>query len=87
MDVFARNAERIGKLVQQYQLQRAAVPTELGIAGGIRVPHLHVEDETYILTDKQWSEFSKSIVADAKLKLAKVNEVSFEEGIVLGSLL
>jgi hypothetical protein len=59
---------------------------DLGIRGGIRVAHLHFENRIYMLDDKQWAEFSKGIVAEFKAALGKVNQVSFEQAMVLGSM-
>jgi hypothetical protein len=59
---------------------------DLGIRGGIRVPHLHFDSKIYLLNNEQWAKFSGSIIADAKAKLAKVKEVSLQQAVALGSL-
>ncbi len=59
---------------------------DLGIRGGITPPHLHFRDKIYLLNAEQWAQFSRNIIADAKAKLAKVSKVSFEEGMVIGSV-
>jgi hypothetical protein len=58
---------------------------DLGIRGGMRVPHLHFDNKIYVLNSDQWAKFSEHIVADCKAKLANVKEVPFEAGILLGS--
>ena len=50
-----------------------------GRCGGIRVPHVHLDGETYILTDKQWDEFSKGVMGSFQKKLANAKGVSFEK--------
>ena len=91
---FVNNASAIGAYIREIQLQAFGsdpMPgmrqTAVGIRGGIRVPHLHYKDRVYPMTDKQWSEYSKTIVADAKRKLAKTNTMNFEAGVMLGSAL
>jgi hypothetical protein len=45
------------------------------IPGGIRVPHLHCSGKLYLLTRKQWNDFSGQAVSAFKEKLAKANTV------------
>ena len=59
---------------------------DLGIRGGIRAPHLHFENRIYMLNSKQWSQFSKSIIADFQVALEKTKGISFEQGVALGSI-
>jgi hypothetical protein len=94
-----KNRQIIGEFIKVNELKPVvigaiagrAAPTaqallDLGIRGGIRVPHLHFNNRIYMLNDAQWAKFSRSIIADCKAKLAKVKEVSFEEGMVLGNV-
>lgn len=60
---------------------------DLGIRGGIRVNHLHYNNRIYLVDDKQWSSFSRGVIADAKAKLSQVKEVSFEQAVTLGSVM
>ncbi len=62
------------------------IPVDLGIYGGIRVAHLHFKDRIYLLNEEQWAKFSGGVIIDARTRLAKVKEVSFEEGMLLGSV-
>ena len=70
------------------QLRSAAVETAEKMAemsvipwwwkyGGIRVPHLHFEDQLFMLSAAQWKVFSAGIVKDFSKKLAEANAVSF----------
>jgi hypothetical protein len=56
---------------------------DLGIRGGLRIPHLHLDGKIYKLTDQQWASFSARILGDARAKLAKVNSISFDHGMNL----
>jgi hypothetical protein len=60
---------------------------DLGIRGGIRVPHLHLNDNIYLLDEKQWATLSKEIVADVSAKLSKVNEISFDNAMMISSIM
>jgi hypothetical protein len=94
-----QNRQLIGEFIRINELKPVtigamstrAAPTasallDLGIRGGIRVPHLHFSSKIYMLNDAQWAKFSGGIIADCKAKLAKVKEVSFEEGMLLGNV-
>jgi hypothetical protein len=96
---WAKNARLIGEFIKANAIPAATIGLvagrdeaaakaliDLGIKGGIRVAHLHFNDRIYLLNDEQWAKFSAGIIANAKARLAKVNAVSFEEGIVLGSI-
>jgi hypothetical protein len=96
---FTKNRRLIGDFIRSNQIKpvtiapvssRAGAPArallDLGIRGGIRVPHLHFNNKIYLLDNKQWSQFSKGIIADSKARLANVKEVGFEEGMLLGSV-
>ncbi len=54
--------------------------------GGMKALHLHFEDKVYLLNEKQWAEISGRILEDVKAKLANVKEISFQEGVMLGSM-
>jgi hypothetical protein len=96
---FAKNAKQIGEFIQVNNLRPATIGNisapgvqaerimDLGIRGGIRVAHLHFENRIYLLDNKQWAKFSDSIIADCKSKLANAKAVTFDEGMLLGSLL
>lgn len=77
---------RIG-LVSAGPMMAAKTFIDLGIRGGIRVDHLHYNNRIYLLNEKQWTIFSKGIIANAKASLAQVKEVSFEQAVTLGSVM
>jgi len=96
---FAKNKLAIGDFIRVNKLAPAKVATvvateaaaaqtlfDLGIRGGIRVPHLHFDDNIYLLDGKQWTALSKQIVADFNTKLSKVKEVSFDDAMLIGSM-
>ncbi len=64
---------------------KAKAIIDLGIRGGIRVPHLHYENNIYLLNQEQWAKFSHGIIAEARARLADVKEVSFEDAMVIAS--
>lgn len=47
--------------------------------GGLKVPHLHFNGEVYMLTARQWGEFSTQVVKDLGAKLAKAKEITFDQ--------
>lgn len=96
---FTQNQRVIGDFIESKGLEpvkigavtgRSRAPErlfrDLKIPGGIQVPHLHFNNKIYPLDDKQWTEFSKGIIAHSKATLAGVKQVGFEEGVLLGSV-
>jgi hypothetical protein len=96
---FVKNQRLVGEFIRVNQIKPVEIGPisqlgarsakafiDLGIRGGIRVAHLHFNDKIYLLDAEQWAKFSGSIIANSKAKLAKVKEVSFEEGMALGSV-
>ncbi len=49
------------------------------IRGGIRVAHLHLKDQIYLLTDTQWKEFSGRMMKDFSAKISNASSVSFDQ--------
>ena len=47
--------------------------------GRMRIPHVHLKEEIYLLKDRQWREFTKEIVSVFQERLAQANNVSFEQ--------
>lgn len=47
--------------------------------GGLRIPHFHFEKDVYLLNEEQWKDFSGNIIREFQNKLAKVNNVSFDQ--------
>lgn len=58
----------------------------LTFPGGLRVPHLHLDGKVYQLSQKQWETFSARIVADARVKLATVTSVNFDNAMSLAQV-
>lgn len=56
--------------------------------GGMRIPHLHVGPNVYVLDAVQWKAFSKAVVADIQDRLARASEVGigFEDMLELGEV-
>jgi hypothetical protein len=49
--------------------------------GGMVGPHFHLGDKTYILTDEQWSKFSKELIVDFKGKLDAAKSITFQDAL------
>lgn len=47
--------------------------------GGLKCAHLHFRGDLYLLTDKQWKEFSGAVVKDFQDKLGAVKTVAFDQ--------
>jgi len=47
--------------------------------GGMRIAHLHLGDDIYVLGREQWGEFSNRVLDDFRTKLDAVRSVKFEE--------
>jgi len=47
--------------------------------GGMRGPHLHYKNNIYILTDKQWNEFTRPILKTFAEKLATTRSIGFRD--------
>lgn len=86
------------KTIESFIASQGLKPATVGLqVPGVRIPpskfpgipaitHLHFKGKIYLLDKPQWTAFSQQVVADARAKLAAVNEVSFERAMVLGSL-
>ncbi|MGB7622695.1 MAG: hypothetical protein WBN92_10140 [Terriglobia bacterium] len=96
---FVKNQKLIGEFIRVNQIKPSTIGPapavgarsakafiDLGIRGGIRVAHLHFNDKIYLLDAEQWAKFSGNIIANSRAKLERVKEVSFEEGMALGSV-
>jgi hypothetical protein len=46
---------------------------------GFRAPHLHYGGDIYVLTEKQWSDFSKAAIKGFQEKLARADSVGFAQ--------
>lgn len=46
---------------------------------GFRAPHLHYGGDIYVLTEKQWSDFSRTAIKNFQEKLAGAESVKFAE--------
>lgn len=47
--------------------------------GGMKGPHLHYGGEIYILSDKQWQDFSAQVLGKLKEKLNSAQKVTFNQ--------
>jgi transposase len=47
--------------------------------GGMKVPHLHINGEIYLMDKKQWNEFSGKIIKEFSKKLAEAKSVNFRQ--------
>lgn len=97
---FTKNQVFLGEFIKSHQISPAnigvigermaatagKIPIDLGIAGGIRLAHVHFEDKIYMLNKAQWAELSRGIVADFKTRLESVRTIDFDTTIMLGNL-
>lgn len=94
-----KNQKKIGEFIRTNKIKPSviraitseALPSvkaaiDLNIRGGNKVPHLHFSNKIYMLDKDLWAKFSTDIIAESTAKLAKVKEVSFEEGMLLASV-
>ena len=47
--------------------------------GGIRIPHVHLDRDIFLLDEKQWNRLVTLKVRDFKAKLSNVKNVNFEQ--------
>lgn len=50
-----------------------------GFPGGIRIPHLHLRGDIFLLKDELWQNFSAGLIKDLQGRLNKAKSVSFEQ--------
>lgn len=60
-------------------------PKPIPFPGGIRLAHLHYQDDIYVLNAEQWKEFSGRLMKDFQTKLATVKTIGFEQLIELSA--
>jgi hypothetical protein len=51
----------------------------IDIRGGIRIAHLHFQNEVYLLDAAQWRAFSGKVMEQFSAKLSKASTVSFDQ--------
>jgi hypothetical protein len=51
----------------------------IDIRGGIRIAHLHFQNDVYLLDAAQWRAFSGKILEQFSAKLSKASTVSFDQ--------
>lgn len=47
--------------------------------GGIRAAHLHYKGEVYMLTNKQWNDFSNRMVGELRERLSNARDIGFQQ--------
>ena len=57
--------------------EQELVVRRIPFPGGIRIPHLHFNDQVHALTEEQWKAFSAQVMKDYQAKLARVKAVTF----------
>ena len=79
----------LAETIQGLSAEKMELPAGLkpgNIRGGIKVAHVHVGDNLYMLNDEQWKKLSAQIVQRSQEKLAKVQKpVSFEQAAALAN--
>ena len=51
----------------------------IDIRGGIRIAHLHLRDDIFLLDAAQWKAFSGKVMGEFSAKLSKASTVSFDQ--------
>jgi hypothetical protein len=51
----------------------------IDIRGGIRIAHLHFQNNIYLLDAAQWKAFSGKVLGEFSAKLSKASTVSFDQ--------
>ncbi len=59
--------------------ERELVLKRIPLPGGIRIAHLHFDDQVYALTEEQWRTFCTQVMKDYQAKLARVKSVTFDQ--------
>lgn len=47
--------------------------------GGRKLAHLHLDDKIFVLNDKQWSEFSQTVVNEMQERLGRAGRVNVQQ--------
>ena len=47
--------------------------------GGMRIPHVHLDGEIYMLKDEHWKELTEKVINKFRTKLANMKTVNFEQ--------
>ena len=47
--------------------------------GGIRAPHFHYGEDVYALDQRQWQEFSATVMKDISTKLTHAKSIGFDQ--------
>jgi hypothetical protein len=94
IDFWVKDFKLIEKFIRKYKLspQTKLIPNlpskvkpahpfipDSSIHGGMRTPHIHFKNDIYILNEKQWKNFSESVLKNFRSTLEKVNTVNFEQ--------
>lgn len=54
-------------------------PFPFPFPGGLRIAHLHLGDRVFLLDDRQWKEFSSSVVKEMQTRLSQAERVNVQE--------
>jgi hypothetical protein len=85
-EVYIRNLEQIRNFIAAEKLTPVAAAQLRGAErewhspwGGMRMPHLHLEGDLYLLNTEQWQRFSGALLKSVREKLAVAKTVSFDQ--------
>jgi hypothetical protein len=48
---------------------------DIDLRGGMKVPHIHLDGNIYLLNEQQWREFSQKVVTDFQKRLDAVKAI------------
>lgn len=81
MPFWGDQKEYVTKFVSETGLMPVKNLAELGIdkgyCGGIRVPHLHLENDLYLLSKNQETEFTKNFAVKVQESVASSKTINF----------
>ena len=52
---------------------------EINPRGGMRIAHIHLGDDVYIVDQGRWNEFTKQVFTDVSKKLSNSGRVGFQQ--------
>jgi hypothetical protein len=57
---------------------------DFDIRGGMKVPHIHLDDKIYLLNDEQWRSLSTEVIKDFKTHLDAAHSLTLDQMESLG---
>lgn len=68
-----------GKAGSSRVMEKLPFKWPIPFPGGMKSPHLHFQENIYLLNEKQWKDFSGRIIKDIQSRIANAGSVSFDQ--------